>query len=377
MPEQALINPRIVTWARQRAGLSEESLAQKIKINDVTKLAKWESGVAKPTFRQAQKIASVTNIPFGYLFLEEPPNEQLPIPDLRTVADRHVDEASVDMKEIIRQVMLKQEWYRDYLIKQDEPKLEFIGKFSIKNSVSEVAEDIRLTLQVPIPQKGSWEEYYRALIKGAEQARILVMRSGIVGNNTRRKLEVSEFRGFAISDDFAPVVFINSSDAPAARLFTLIHELAHLWIGSSGISNLEHNHAIEEAFCNSVAGEFLVPELAFYRVWNPELSLELNLTEIKSYFHVSKLVAAKRALDCKVIDAATYWKFYNSELNKFRNKKSGQGDFNINAGAKNSKLFSSAVVAEALSGRMLLRDASNLLGIKPNNIKNYARKLSL
>ncbi|CAM4101220.1 XRE family transcriptional regulator [Vibrio neonatus] len=377
MAEQALINPRIVTWARHRAGLSEDSLARKLNVKNVKKVIEWESGESRPTFKQAQNIANITSIPFGYLFLPEPPQEELPIPDLRTVANRHVDEVSVDMKEIIKQVMLKQEWYRDYLIKLEEPRLPFIGKYNVNDSVFDVAQDIRDTLGVPLPQKGSWEEYHRTLIKGAEQARILVMRSGIVGNNTHRKLQVSEFRGFAISDDIAPVIFINSSDAPTARLFTLIHELAHLWIGSSGISDLEHSHAEEEKFCNAVAGEFLVPQEAFHRIWNPELGLVTNLTEINRQLHVSKLAAAKRALDCRVIDAETYWKYYRAELNAFRNQKGGKGDFNINAGAKNSKLLSSAVVAEALSGRMLLRDASNLLGIKPNNIKTYARKLAL
>ncbi|MDP4488173.1 XRE family transcriptional regulator [Pseudoalteromonas piscicida] len=377
MVEQAMINPKIVTWARERAGLSVDALARKLNVSDTEKILKWELGGARPTFRQAQNIANVTSIPFGYLFLPKPPQEKLPIPDLRTIGNRHADDASIDMKDVIKQVMMKQEWYKEHLIKLDAPPLAFVGKFTVKDSVIEVAQDIRNILGVPLPQKGSWEDYFRALIKGAEGARVLVMRSGIVGNNTRRKLEVSEFRGFAICDELAPVVFINSSDAPTARLFTFIHELAHLWIGSSGVSDIEHSHAEEEKFCNAVAGEFLVPEEAFHRIWSQNTSMLANLTEISSQLHVSKLVAAKRALDCGAIDKEAYWKYYNTELNAFRNKKGGKGDFNRNAGAKNSTLFSSAVVAEALSGRMLLRDAGNLLGIKPSNIKTYARKLAL
>lgn len=377
MAEQALINPRIMSWARQRAGLSEETLAKKINIKDVQKVWEWETGETKPTFKQAQKIANVTNIPFGYLFLADPPQESLPIPDLRTVGDKHVEGLSSELKDIIKQVIRKQEWYRDYLLKLEAPRLNFIGKFSTKNSVYEVAQDIRTTINVEMPNKGNWEDYYRDLIKGAENSRILVMRSGIVGNNTRRKLQVSEFRGFAISDDIAPVVFINSSDAPTARLFTFIHELAHLWIGKSGISDLNPSHLEEEKFCNSVAGEFLVPKEYFLNRWKPQENLISNLTNISSELHVSKLVVAKRALDCNFIDSNTYWAYYNKELADFRNIKNSQGDFNTNAGVKNSKLFSSAVVAETLSGRMLLRDAGNLLGVQPSNIRNYARKLAL
>lgn len=377
MAAQALINPQIVTWARQRAGLSEEAFAQKLGIKDIAKVTEWEAGTAKPTFVQAQKVANVTSIPFGYLFLAKPPKEELPIPDLRTVGDKHHDEVSVDMRDIIKQVMHKQEWYKEYLLQIGEDELPFIGRFSTKDSVYEVAQNIRDELEIPLPKKGSWEEYQRQIINAAENSRILVMRSGIVGNNTRRKLEVSEFRGFAISDKLAPVIFINSSDAPAARLFTLVHELAHLWIGSSGVSDLSDDHAEEEKFCNAVAGEFLVPEDAFYEMWNPHVSLLNNTIEISSRFHVSKLVVARRALDCGVIDSGAYWAFYQNEMKAFKRKKSGGGDFNITAGARNSALFSSAVVAEALSGRMLLRDAGSLLGIQPSKIKTYASKLTL
>lgn len=377
MAEQALINPAILTWARQRAGLSLDALARKLNVKNAEKLVEWENGDSRPTFRQAQSIANATHVPFGYLFLSKPPQEELPIPDLRTVANKQHNDASVDMKDVIKQVLIKQQWYKDYLIKLEEQPLRFVGKFNIHSSAYEVAQDIRAVLDVPVPKKGTWEDYHRSLLKGAEQARILVMRSGIVGNNTRRKLQVSEFRGFAISDNMAPVVFINSSDAPTARLFTFIHELAHIWIGRSGISDLEHNHAQEEKFCNEVAGEFLVPESAFKKIWSHECSLLTNLTELNKQLHISKLTAARRALHFGAISEDSYWSYYQSELKAFKDKKSGQGDFNTNAGAKNSKLLSSAVVSEALSGRMLLRDASNLLGVKPSNIKSYARKLAL
>ena len=377
MSEQALINPIIVTWARERAGLSAEVLARKLGVKNVEKILDWEKGKLKPTFNQAYKIAQIVKIPFGYLFLQEPPQEELPIPDLRTIGDHHTNEVSIEMRDVIKQVMHKQDWYRDYLLTLDYRPLPFVGAFTTNSDVVEVAENIRDVLQVPLPTKGTWEEYQKLLIQGAENSRILVMRSGIVGNNTHRKLQVNEFRGFAICDEIAPVVFINSSDAPTARLFTLIHELAHIWIGSSGISDVESSHEKEESFCNAVAGEFLVPIKSFYDIWDEKQSVDSNLINIYLKFHVSTLVAAKRALDCNVISKDTYWAYYRNELSKFQNKKGNGGSFYRSAGAKNSGIFSSAVVAEALSGRMLLRDAGRLLGINPNKIKTYASTLSL
>lgn len=381
MAEQALINPKIISWARQRAGLDEDMLAQKLHIKDVQKIIKWEKGITKPTFKQAQEIANKTNIPFGYLYLNQPPQETLPIPDLRTVTNQHLVHLSIELKDILNQIIIKQEWYKDHLLKLNEPELDFIGKYNINNTINEVVQDIRKTINVPFPQKGTWEDYYRNLIKAAETARILVMRSGMVGNNTKRILDVSEFRGFAISDKIAPVIFINSSDAKTAQLFTFVHELAHLWIGASGISDLNNNHKKEEKFCNNVAGEFLVPKNDFEKLWDKNSALIDNLTKISSHFHVSKLVIAKRALDCKKINLNMYQNYYQAEVTSFKSKakkkKAGGPSFYKTAQSKNSKIFSLAVVTEALSGRLLLRDAGHLLGIKPYNIKTYAEKLAL
>lgn len=370
----ALINPEMLTWARNRSRFSTAALAKRLNITE-EKLYQWESGDRNITFIQAQKFATATAIPFGFLFLPNPPTESLPIPDLRTVKGQHHKDPSPELRDIVHQVIKKQAWYKDYLISQDARKLGFVGSHSLKSSVSSVVKSIRDTLNISRPQTGSWETYQRNLIQSAENTGILVMRSGIVASNTRRKLKVSEFRGFAISDNIAPVVFINSSDAPTARLFTLIHELAHIWIGSSGISDIASQHAKEESFCNAVAGEFLVPKTEFLKLWKKEDTFLANISKLTKDFHVSKLVLAKRALDCNLIDRDTYNNFYKSETDAFKNKKEGGGNFYTTATAKNSHLLSRAVVAEAFSGRLLLRDASGLLNIAPNKLKDFARRL--
>lgn len=317
----ALVNPNLMTWSRRRAGLTEAEVAECITVKEEKVLA-WEAGESKPTFRQAQQWASIAHIPFGYLFLNEPPKETLPLPDLRTVGGSAPTKPSVDLLDTVRDVLRKHEWYSDYLKDQERSPLPFVGKFSTAASIADVVADIQKVLGVfEPPHRQGGDEYLRQLIAGADDAGILVMRSGMVGANTHRKLDVGEFRGFAISDKYAPVVFINIADAPAARLFTLIHELAHVWIGSSGISNVTpSNSRKEEVFCNAVAGEFLVAH---------------------------------------------------------RNQqKAGAGDFYRTAGSKNSKRFSRAVLTETLSGRLLLRDAGKLLGIQPAKIRTYAEKVS-
>ncbi|PML91930.1 XRE family transcriptional regulator [Vibrio breoganii] len=378
MATQALVNPEILSWARIRAGLSEVMLAKKLKVQS-DKIFNWEAGTLKPTFKQAQNLAKITHIPFGYLYLPRPPVEVLPIPDLRTIDSAELDEPSPELRETLQLTMRKQEWLKEYLKERNEKPLSFIGSLSSDSDIKEAVNIIRKTLGTSQPQTGTWEEYQRTLIDKIESIGVIVLRSGIVGNNTHRKLSVNEFRGFAICDEYAPVIFINSADAPTARLFTLIHELAHLWIGESGISNTitATNHKREEMFCNAVAGEFLVPEAFLKSSWNDELKLEDNIRQVATSTHVSKFVAIRRALDCHLVDRETYNRFYSNELKAFR-KKSGSsaGDYYQNTKAKNSKMLSRAVIGEALSGRMLLRDAGSILGVSPSNLKTYARKIS-
>ncbi|MET3395598.1 Zn-dependent peptidase ImmA (M78 family)/DNA-binding XRE family transcriptional regulator [Variovorax sp. 1140] len=379
MATQALINPTLLRWARERLGLSLDDAAQSANVKP-ERLEAWESGESRPTFRQAQHLAHAFHAPFGYLFLQEPPEELLPLPDLRTVGGVPVPRPSIDLLDTVRIALQRQEWYLEYQKDHGRDPLPFVGRFTANSPVVEVAADIRRVLNVAVEQgQRTWEAYFRDLIEAAERVGILVMRSGIVGNNTRRKLDVSEFRGFAISDPLTPVVFINSADAPAARLFTLMHELAHIWIGASGISSVAPgNSRREETFCNAVAGEFLVPRELFWRLWHAgPAELSLLVAELARRFHVSRLVIMRRAFDLGLIDQATYTDHYLATLAEFRTQDNNGGNFYRAAGAKNSRRFAQAVVTEALSGRLLLREAGRLLGVQPNKIREFAEQIGV
>lgn len=373
MSQAAYVNPSLLTWSRERAGLSTEQVAKKLPVKP-DRVQEWEAGEAKPTFLQAQKWASVAHIPFGFLFLQQPPVEQLPLPDLRTVGGIAPQRPSLELLDTVRDAIRKQDWYLEYLQHQERQPLTFVGRFSSRSQVREVVDDIRRVLGVnPDMARLDYDKYSRALIDAAESAGILVMRSGIALGNTHRKLEVSEFRGFAISNAYAPVVFINSSDAPTARLFTLLHELAHIWIGSSGVS--DGNTADgrdEERFCNAVAGEFLAPEAQFRAQWNPDIHWEDNLAPLATRFHISKLAIGRRALDLGYISQAHYSAYYRMILKAFQDEKGGAGDYYRNTTAKNSPRLSKAVLTEAMSGRMLLREAGRLLGVQPAKLRTLA-----
>ena len=376
MADLAYINPKMLSRAQERAEVSVEELSG-VTGAAPEKIQRWLTGQDKPTFMQAQKLADQLYIPFGYLFLPYPPDESVPLPDLRTVSDRGIQvKISVNLRDTIVAVVLRQEWYKEYLKEQDAPVLTFIGSVSMDSPPEKVAEVIKAFLFPDGVDPGAmtWEEYQRRIIHSAENAGILVMRSGIVDSNTHRPLSVKEFRGFAISDPLAPVIFINLTDAPSARLFTLIHELTHLWIGVSGISSVgvhdEHN---TEKFCNQVAGDFLMPGADTRALWKPEHTTEENVAALARCFHVSRYVVVRRAYDLQLVMYEDYRRYYLSLLKDYRASEAGPDEFYAVIQDRNSLPFCRAVLDEALSGRVLLRDAGRLLGIAPGKLKHLAQ----
>lgn len=376
----AKINPDILSWARERAQLSFSALAEKLSISE-EKLEAWEDGEKPLTFRQAQTFASKTHIPFGYLFLRQPPQEQLPLPDLRTVGGVQPQRPSAELLDMARIVLQRQGWYHEYLSEQEAEVNPLVGCFGLNATVAEIVGDMRKTLGIPAhPERGSWEDYNRDLIRRIENAGVMVMRQSYIGHWSRA-LSVSEFRGFAIADKIAPVIFINSADAPSAQLFTLIHELAHVWLGKSGISDGDPaSLRREEVLCNAVAAEFLVPEKEFNPMWQDGLeSWRENLAPLEAHFRVSKWVLARRAQTLNRITLQEYRQYIAELLEKHRQReKSGKGPtYYRTRHSQVSDRFSRAVVSEALSGRLLLRDAGHLLGMKPNHISKYAKELGI
>lgn len=174
---------------------------------------------------------------------------------------------------------------------------------------------------------------------------------------------------------------MNHADAPGARLFTLIHELCHIWIGQSGVSDASaQTQRREEVLCNAVAAELLVPGAEFKNLWRTDLpSWRDNLPALEAHFHVSTWVLARRALTLGFIDQARYGAFVTDQLAAHRQReKSGKVPYYRARKAQISTPFSKAVVTEALSGQMLLREAEWLLGgMKPKNIPKFAKELGV
>lgn len=358
------VRPELLDWARERAGLSVDAVVQRLP-----KFPLWERREVQPTLRQLEQFARLTCTPVGYLFLQAPPEERLPIPDFRTVADTGVARPSPDLLDTLYTCQQRQEWYRDYARSEAYEPVSVVGQASIDSDIEVVAATMRVALGFDLAERRrtpTWTDALRRFIEQAEGLGVLVMVSGVVGSNNRRKLNPNEFRGFALADELAPLIFINGADTKNGQMFTVAHELAHIWLGQSALSDASPStlptHRVER-WCNQVAAEFLVPLSAL----RPEIRRSTDPAEesnrLARVFKVSSLVILRRMHDAGTLGRDEMWTAYQAELDRLRAIPKGSGgDFYLTQAARVSKRFARALVSSTLEGQTLHRDAFRLLG---------------
>ncbi len=361
---RATVKPEMLLWACERSGKSPESMH-----NRFSKFGLWTKGKASPTFRQLENFAKATYTPVGFLFLQEPPVEKVPIPDFRTVGNKRYGQPSPDLLDTVYICQQRQEWYRDFMRASGEKPLQFVGSANTTDSVEKFADQIRHALGFDIEERRkmrTWTDALRSFIDQADELGILVMVNGVVGNNNRRKLDPYEFRGFALVDDLSPLVFINGSDTKSAQMFTLAHELAHIWLGQSALSDaqvaeLTGNEV--ERWCNLVAAELLVPLAVIRNEHQKNKPLFDEVNRLARNFKVSTLVILRRIYDVGDLKKDEFWKAYNEELERLLALPTGAGgNFYLTQAARVSKRFARTLISSTLEGQTLYRDAFRMLG---------------
>lgn len=373
MRTEVNINENILTWAISRAGFEFHEFAEK-----VPEVIKWLEGEKKPTVKQLEDFSKKVHLPFGYLFLKEPPKENLPIPFFRT-NNAQSDKVSLNVYDSILLMQQRQEWLRNYLKDNDYEPLQFVGKFKNNLNVNNIVADIRRVLKLAeiwASEHRTWEDALNYLTQQIEDNGIITVFNGVFENNNYRKISVDECRGFILVDDFAPFMFINNSDSKAAQMFTIVHELAHIWTGQSAgfdFRKLEPANDPIELICDKVAAEFLVPENAFNYVW----SRKHDMRFISRYFKVSELVVARRALDTEKITKAQFFTFYEEYINREFVKKENQssgGDFYATTRKRLSITFASHINNAVKTGYLTYRDAYKLTSLKGDTFQTFFTK---
>ncbi|MEW6513363.1 MAG: ImmA/IrrE family metallo-endopeptidase [Pseudomonadota bacterium] len=372
------VNPRLLQWARERAGMDMLDLEERFP-----KLGQWESEEAQPTLKQLEGYAKATHAPIGYFFLPAPPEEPLPIPDFRTMAGRNIARPSPNLLDTIYACQERQSWYRDFAQVTGQPPLAYVGSLTTDTSAVEAAVRMRQTLGFDLDARRdcpTWTEALRRFIEQADQIGVLVMVSGVVLNNNRRHLDPDEFRGFALADSLAPLVFINGADTKAAQMFTLAHELAHLWLGASALSDTNAasvpDHAVE-TWCNRVAAEMLVPLEVFRSELHADEPVGAALARLAKRFKVSTLVILRRLMDAGAVARQEFDHLYDEELQRLVAVAGGSGgNFYRTTAARVSRRFARALVESTMEGRTLYRDAFRMLGIsKSGTFNEFGRSL--
>ena len=282
-------------------------------------------------------------------------------------------------------MLRKQSWYSEYLESQRlaEP-VPFVGRYSVDDGPEIIARDIAEVIGVNDEMRReaiNWEKFLTTFVRKAETAGVLVFRSGVVAGNNHRSLSVEEFRGFAITDEFAPLVFINAKDAKVAQIFTLAHELAHLWIGESGVSN--QNYAVRsdeqvnhvDRLCDKVAAEVLVPEADFLARWDPTRDPMENIRALGVQYRVSRFVVLRRAYETNTITSAVFRRRYEEFRNDYHRPAGGGGDFYNLFLARNSSTVAHALLTATAEGRIARLDAARLLNVRVDTIAKAHNEL--
>lgn len=377
MSDRVAVEPQLLSWARDRAGLTHSALAKRFP-----RLRQWESGDLQPTMLQLEDFARATHVPLGMLFLPEPPEpEVLPVPDMRTIGDQLLPAPSVDLLDTINICLRRQAWYEDYAHQAGHDPIPFIGSMKTTTAPIAAAAQIREQLKYTMESRSQYattDDALRGLAERAEHVGILVMFNGIVGSNTHRVLDPQEFRGFALASDYAPVIFINGADTKAAQVFTLAHEIGHLWLGRSGVDlpdltapDLPTDSADQkirvERWCNAVAAELLVPQANLQVEFKPAAPVTAEMTRLARLFKVSTLVVLRRLRDIRALSWKGFQDLYTDELARLitlsANKSTG-GDYYNTAPIRLSRRFARALITDTLQGGTTFHEAFNLIGSK-------------
>ncbi len=378
---QVSINKKVLQWALSRA--------QKRGNLDLyfPYWKEWITGEKKPSLKQLEKLARLARIPFGYLFLTEPPEIRLPIPYFRTMKSHYKNHISDALIETVKIISYRQDWLIEYLMSLGAEPLDFVGSSRSTKDAKIIARQIKQKLALDDnwgKQFNTWKDALGFLRRRIENIGIFTFFSSIVGNNTRWPIRVEDFRGFVLVDKYAPAIFVNSSDSVSAQIFTLMHELAHIWIGKSAAFDLRDLAPADnplEKLCNRVAAEILVPEKQLKHDWSKiHLTLKGNenpFTHLASVYKVSEIVIARKLRDLNLISKKEFQEFYRDYQQRWKTRRESVqpgGEFYRTFKNRLGEKFSSMVIEAVLSGDITYREAYRLTGIYGETFDEFVKK---
>ncbi len=377
------IQPEIINWALSQT--QEEKLGDKL-MNHITQ---WLNGTKTPTFNQIEEFSKKANIPLGYFFLQTPPVEQIELLEYRTVDSIQFANPSRNLIDTIHEMERVQDWMTEYRQELGFDVLPVVGSVSGVKDVSVIVNRIREDLEL----EDTWYEKckdprdaFNYIREKLEECGVIVMMSGVVGKNTHRALDVNEFRAFAMVNEWAPLIFINTADSNGAKLFSLLHEVAHIWIGEDDLFNDRRNRVASvsatEVMCNAVAGELIVPKSIFLNKWSTsdiDMDVYATITELAKYFRCGEVVIARKAMDCKKIKQDVYHQVVQTAIDNYNqmkeNKESTGGNYYNTMGSRLDGCFVRALCESINMGRTSYTEAYRLTNTSHKTFSDVVQRL--
>ena len=373
----ALITPNLLKWVRENLRqMSLEEASNRTKYS-VEEIQAWENGTMDISIPQLKNFAHIYRTSIATFYLSEPPTL-----NRKKLADRRIlpfgeQSFSPALLGLIDTLSDKQEWLSQNLKQQGKARISF-GNFSTTSSLTAIVSDIKLKLQINIQEQIQTKDSREALRLWIERAESF----GINVSSVSNKISLEEFRAFVLYDEYAPFICLNPKDSYAGRLFSLCHELAHLWLKQSVISNIHENTSEIEVLCNSIASQLLLDNIILHDLWkkrNHQLELREQVLTIARKFSVSEECIARYLLDCDDISQEQYQelrRLYNARWKYLQNKKgSGGPAYGLKMVLENGSYFTRHVLAQYHKGSILGAEASSLLGVKINHFNSLAEYL--
>jgi Zn-dependent peptidase ImmA (M78 family) len=347
---------------------------------------KWKNREAQPTYAQIETLSNKIHIPLGYFFLKTPPHENLPIFEFRTVNSTAAPKPSRDLIDTYYQMAAIQNWMRDYLLDQGNGRLSFIGSCKTEKKPEGIAASIRNIIGIAedwYSQSQDIKASFDKLRELFERSGILILQNGVVGQNNYRKLRVEEFRAFTLIDEYVPLIFINNNDSPGGKLFSLLHEAVHIWLGLHSFFNEDSSLSFSinpmEILCNAVAAELLVPNIFFIDEWNNTHNPSVNnkITYVARHFKCGVITIARRALDNNYINKPQYETFVSDIITKTRNsnKNRGGGDYYNTAISRYGRRLILALDNSVKEGKTPYTEAFRLTGTNRATFANLVSEI--
>lgn len=380
------VSTQILDWIIRSIPL--ETVPDKV----LSSIQKWRSGDSKPTFNQLEQVSKALGIPFGYFFLQTPPNEDLSIVEYRTIDSIALTKPSRNLIDTLHDMEQIQDWMHNYLLSIESDKLQFVGTINNKTDSMDIAKYIRQLLGIQIDWFKSTktaDESFSILRNAMSNAGVIVMMSGIVENNTHRPLQIDEFRAFALVNEYAPLIFINSNDSVNGKLFSLLHEFVHICLGENSLFNDRYSTSQKvdktEVICNAVAAEILVPIDLFTKEWfseSDDADSGARISSLAKAFKCGETVVARRALDRQLITHEQYEaiskesvKRYKEYMQRKKERKEGGGDFYRTVASRIDKRFLRMLLSSVQEGTTMYTDAFRLTNTNRSTFTSLAEKV--